>query len=458
MSRRPLARRSRAQPSIAPDATPSEVSGRRRRWPRWAVLAIAAVLLSAWLGDAFGQLFRGLASRSLQDNRPHAALAWLRWAAISESLRPFPPDDSTPRLQALAFFRLNLREPAIAALEEAALRRGDARRLRFYHDLADAHHGNAASVERLTEYGGDYLPPPAVFESVIRHGMYHGQFDWAITIADMWIDQFPADGAAFYHRGRMHELSNRFDAAANDYQAALNLQAHLYQAAYRLGIVLKKSRQFEAAEYSLRQCLDSPCDAVARIEIADALWEQGKYDAAWGYVEPEVSRSPLEYADLYRQVDDFDDHDRTAVTAARILESQNRLAEAIPLWERALRFNSRNPEAYDALVAALRRIGRTEAADLYAARHAELLAMRRECAELRVRISDEPDDMEAKFRLAELYAQCESLASAHLVLREVLMAAPGHQRAQQLQADVFRQQAEAERAFSDSLDPQDTRQ
>lgn len=452
MSRRPLTKRSRAQPIIGPGSSAAEKPRSNRHWQRWMILAVAAALLIVWLGDVAGHLFRGLASRSMQDNRPHAALAWLRWAGISESLRPFPPDDSTPRLQALAFFRLNLRDQAVTALEEATRRRGDARRLRFYRDLADAHHGKAAAVERLTEHGAQYLPPQAVFEGVMRHGLYHGHFDWAITIADMWITQYPDDGAAFYHRGRMHELSGRFEEASNDYQSALDLQPHLYQAAYRLGMVLKERRLFADAERSLLQCLDSPCDAIARIEIADALWEQGKYDAAWASVQPAVRRSPLENVDLYRQVDDFDDHDRAAVTAARILESQNRLAEAIPLWQRVLRFNSRNPEAYDALVAVLRRSGRTEEAELYAARHAELLAMRRECAELRVRISDAPDDIEAKVRLADLYAQCESLASAHLVLREVLATAPGHRRAKQLQAEVFRQKADADRAFSESLD------
>ena len=458
MSRRPLTKRFRVQPSIGPESSPAEKPRSCRHWQRWVILTIASVLLIVWLGDVAGHLFRSLASRAMQDNRPHAALVWLHWAAGSESLRPFPPDDSTPRLQALAFFRLNLREPAVTALEEAARRRGDARQLGFYHDLADAHHGKVAAVERLTEHGAEYLPPQAVFEGVIRHGLYHGHFDWAITIADMWIAQYPDDGAAFYHRGRMHELSNRFEEASDDYQSALELQPHLYQAAYRLGMVSKKRRLFEDAERSLRQCLDSPCDAVARIEIADALWEQGKYDAAWAYVEPAVKRSPLEYVDLYRQVDDFDDYDRAAVTAARILESQSRLAEAIPLWERALRFNRRNPEAYDALVATLRRIGRTEEAGLYATRHTELLAMRRECSELRVRISDVADDIEAKVRLAELYAQCESLASAHLVLREVLATAPGHRRAQQLQAEVFRQKADEDRAFSESLDLKGSRQ
>lgn len=452
MSRRPLPKRLQAEPVSEPDTSLAKVSRRRRLRLRWLLPTVAALVLVAWQADAAGYLCRKMALHAMGDNRPHAALAWLDWAVRSESLRLLPPDDSTPRLQSLAYFRLNLRDSAVAALDEAARRRGDARRLSFYRDLAAAHHGDATAVQRLTEYGGEYLPPQVVFESVIRHGHYHGHFDWAISIADMWIAQLPDDGAALYHRGRMHETSNRFEAAADDYQSALNLQPHLYQAAYRLGMVLKKQRQFDRAEQALRQCLDSPYDSIARIEIADALWERSESEAAWSYVESELDRSPLEYADLYRQVDDFVDDDRAAVTAARILESQNRLTEAIPLWKRALRFNSRNPEAYDALVAVLRRSGRDAEAEPYAARHQELLAMRRECSELRIQISDNPNDIEARVRLAELYAQCESLASAHLVLREVLADAPGHTRARQLQAEVFRQKADADRTLSEPHD------
>ncbi len=421
---------------------------------RRLLVVVGGLLLAiAWCVDLPGRSCRALAQVALDGNRPHAALRWIDRASQSERFAPLAAGDATPRLRALALLRLNLHTMAMQALAEAERRGGDPRRLRSYHDLAKAQRGDLEAVKQLSSAGGEFLPPQAIFEAVVRCALFHSRFDWALSVANQWQQQFPHDGLAFYHRGWVQEIRGELELATADYRQAFKCQPSLARAAYRLGMALKQQRSYEEAESFFLKCDDSPYQWIAMIEVADCLWQRHDNQAAWERIAPALALEPASLSDLYVQVDEFVDQDRAALVAARIRESQEQLDEAIGLLQRVLAYNHRNFEAHALLAATLRRVGRSEEADQYAMIHQQMLAMRRRCIDLRTRIGDHPDDLEARYELAELYFQCESLAESQLALQAILELDPAHRPAHRLLGKIYHEKAKTASRCTGSAEP-----
>lgn len=404
--------------------------------------------MAAWLADLPGRSFRALARSAMDANRQHAALDWLDWASQSERFRLLAVDDETPRLRALVLLRLNLLALAMESLAEAERRGGDPQTLAMYRDLAETRRGNLEAAERIWDQGQEFLPAQAIFEAVAWYGQSNGRYDWALHTIDLWQDQFPGDAAAFYHRGRMYELQTELESALVHYRRAVEVQPSLHRASYRMGLGLQQQRDYQEAETFFRRCLDSPYEPIARIELADCLWQRGQNDLAWETIEPVLDQTPSALSVLYLQVEEFLDEDRVAITAARIRDSQDRPEEAIALWERVIAYNHRNPEAHGSLAAILRRVGRDKKAAQHAAIQEQMLAMRQRCAELRLRTSDHPEDLEARIELAELLLQCESPAAAQLVVQEILVLDPDNREALRLRAEVYREMVRTSPEFA----------
>lgn len=416
-------------------------SGRRGLTSRRTVYAVLAFLLVVGLlSDLPGRVCRGRAASALSQNRPHVALAWVTRSRSLSAWKPWANQEGDAATEALAYLRLNSASRATKTLDGIATPSTPFARTRAaLQTLADCQRGDLTLVPRLTADFVDQLPPPAIFEAIVRCAQFNGRFEMARSVVDDWQRQFPADAAAAYQRGRNAELTERFDESITAYREALRLQSDLCQAAFREGVVLAARRDFEGSVDALRRCNDTPCAAIAAIERANSLWELQRIDEAWQTLAPLIDLSPSSLVDPYLQADHYVEEDRIAVVGSRIAESRGDDPQAIRLLQRALEYNPRNFEAVGRLAAILRRSGQVEDADAKSKDHQRMLGQRERAVELRGRLVDHPEDVEARLELAKIYFEVESLADTQLEIDAILRDQPDHEAAKRLLREVARQ-------------------
>lgn len=428
-----------------PSGDPGKSASAIRRWV--LILAALALLPLALAMDGPGQWCRLLARRALENNAPHAAMLWIERArAIDGS------NSDTDLLQVRAFVHLNMSSRALESLALAARHGSDEEEVRRYTDLVLAQRGELEAAERLTTVHASSLPPRQVLEVLVRCAMFHGRFDWGLSLIERWDQQFPGDAGADYYRGRLFELQEQPQEALLAYQAAHNRQPSLAKAAFRSAVLQREQRKLAEAERAFLQCGGSPYEPIAMIEAADCRWQQGANEAAWELVEPWVDSPPQELSELYLQVDEFVEDDRAALVAARVKESQGDMEATVALLERVLDFNHRHLEAQGLLASAFRSLGRAAEADRQTALQREMIDKQRQCVELSIQLKDAPHNLEARCDLAELYMECYSLGDAQLELKEILVIAPKCSRAHELLSRIYREKSRFDDRYSQLAD------
>lgn len=416
-------------------------AGRRGLTSRRAVYAgLALSLMVGLLSDLPGRVCRAVAASALSQNRPHAAVAWVARSRALSAWKPWADKEADAATEALACLRLNSASRAAQVLDRIATPSTRFARTRAaLETLADCQRGDLSLVPRLTDDFVDRLPPQAIFEGIVRCAQSNGRFEMARSVVDDWQRQFPGDAAAAYQRGRNAELTERFDESIAAYREALRLQNGLCKAAFREGVVLAERRDFEGSVAAMRQCDNTPCAAIAAIERANSLWELQRTDEAWQTLVPLIELRPASLVDPYLQADHYVEEDRIAIVGSRIAESRGDDPQAIGLLQRALEYNPRNFEAVGRLAAILRRSGQIDAADAKTQEHQRMLNQRQRAVELRGRLVDHPDDVEARFELAKIYFDVESLADTQLEIDTILRDRPQHEAANGLLREVARQ-------------------
>lgn len=395
--------------------------------------------MSTWLVNLSGLWCSASARIALEKNDPHAALRWTRRAARTDRYHPPLRDSSGNRLRlnVLADLQLSRQARAAERLAKAARNGSNEELVQALGDLVAAERGDFQAIKRLTANGTDHLPPRAILRAAVRGALFHAEFDWALNLVDEWEQQLPQDSLAAYHRGRIWELIGRLDEADEAYRIALDRNPSFAKAAFRLGMILKAQLQFAKATEVLSRLRDSPYEQIAAIETADCHWQLRRIDVAWSGLQPHLSLSPQQLSEQYLEVEEFVDEDRVALIAAKIQDGRGNFDTAIQYFQRVLEFSHRNFEAQALLVATLRRASRMEEAKVHAAIHERMLAQRRQCVKLRNVVREQPNNMQARMDLAELYFACESLAEAQLEAQAILKLDPELRRAQDLLAKIY---------------------
>lgn len=417
----------------------STARSRPTRRRRYLVLLVAAFAILLWASDIPGRV-RGAAARwALEHNRPHVAGRWATPPTWIQTIGFARDSGGQSLIQGLALWQRNRTAAAAAAFDEARRRGVTEEVVRSHHDLVAAQLGDLQAVKRLTHRGTLYLSPQVIFRASVLAALYHGQFDWALQLTDQWERHAAGDAAVAYYRGRVHELREQWDLAEDEYRAAAQATQPFPAAFFRLGRVLREKREFADAIAAFRLSPASPYADIAGIEIAACLWELRQNRQAAEAIGNVLTLPVAEVTEAYLEVDEYVDYDRAALVAARIHESDSDWEKAAELLRRVVRHNHRNLEAQGLLASTLRRLGKDEEAREHAEQHQRLLSIRRECHELRNRVDANPDDLEARNRLARLYFQGESLAQAQLEANEVLRMDPGNAMARRLLDEIRRE-------------------
>ncbi len=394
------------------------------------------LLLAGWFFDAPGRWTGLLAQRALEQHQPLAALEWVDRGRTFSS--------RTPQLSLLAVraeLQLNMNQRATEQLQRAIRLGAMPDVVSAYRDMIAAQRGDLDAAQRLLNQRTQAPLPSEAYEAVIRCAQYHGKLDWASWILDQ-IEMADALSAMVnYQRGRISEIREDFTQAAEFYGSALEAQSHMTRAAFRAGIMLVKRREFAQAADMFRRCRETPYQRIANIELANCLWEQDSLGEAMEVIASCIDDQPKQLLPLYLQVDEYVDADRAALVAARIQDALGNAEESVQLLHRVLDYNHRNFEARTLLVKNLRLLGRTEEAQAVAELQAKMVNNRQRCHTLRIQLSENPDDIEKRCELAELYWYTESIAEAELALDEILRLDPQCERAHRLRSKIDAEQA-----------------
>lgn len=398
----------------------------RSRWRKWVAVCLFLVVVALVI-SYFNRHSIGLwaARRSLNSNAPHEALAWLEW-----SDRQGGNKKRENRLfEALVQNRLGFATAAKVALLKAEGLGATIGQLEDHVDLIDARLGDIHAAERLSKNETAAVPVREFFHAVVRCAMYRGRLGWGHALLDRWREQFPDDAAERYLRGRIFELEEDSEKAADCYEQAITRQGNYPEAAFRLGILHRDSSEFDKAEASFRLCLNSPYEEIARIEIAECLLLQGEAEKAAKMLDPVLKLEPESTLRQYLPAEVYMEDDRAALVGAALKVSLKQRDEAAKLYLRALDHNPRNLQARSQLSVLLRLLERDTEADKHLAIHRRLSEQQAETVRIRTELEDSPDDLDLRCDLAELHLECTSMADAQIELQRVLERDPEFPRA-----------------------------
>ena len=411
----------------------------------WLLAVLALLVVSSWWFEVPRLWLCDFADRALRRYDSHDALGW-----VERAQRFYPDDVGLILLAARANLQTNMNGSALELLARAQSKGALPEKLEPYRLMAEAQRGNSAAVEKLLEHAD---ATSEAYEAIVRAYEYGNQWNKATHI----LDQMERVGASLfvvrYHRGRILEISEDFEAAGRFYNDALQLKPDFSRAAFRAGICYYNLRDFDRSYAIFSGVQFGSYKDVFAIERASCLWEMNSFDQAAQVIEPILEIAPAKLLTLYLQLDEFVDSDRAALVAARIEDAIGHSERAVRLLERLLAFNHREFDARGLLIKNLRILGRTSDADDVSVVQSQMVANRQRCRQLRQELDSNPRDIARRCELAELYWYAESEAEAMLAISEILEMEPKCERALQMRDKIQTERASRQNPRSSSKHP-----
>jgi Tfp pilus assembly protein PilF len=404
----------------------------RRRIAFWAVGGLLLAGLAA-----------GVAGR--------AARPGLELDAAEAALRRHDPDAARPHLdRALALSPKNERALLLAA--HAARRSGacaDAERfLTAFEDTArpteasrlewallGAQQGDFGDEEdRLRSAVGRRHPEEAAMLEALAKG-YAASYRWpdAVAALERLLDRDPDHVPALLLRGSIAERFRRADAAEEDLRRAVAKAPGRADAQAALaGLLSRRGHTREAIyHYELAQRL-RPADPAARLGLARALADDADLAGAGRQLDDLLAADP--------------DRPDGLVERGRLALRRRQAAEAEPFLARAARATPWHREAHQLHLAALKDLGRSEAASQCAASLDGLRVEDAAGGRLKLRARDNPGDAGIRMDLWEWSVRNGQTEEGVAWLTEILRADPRHARAHAALADYFDRSGQPRRA------------
>ncbi len=263
----------------------------------------------------------------------------------------------------------------------------------------------------------------------IRKQLDRGDFDPADAALDEALSKTPGDEELLALRGSLRHLQRRFQAAAEDFEAALAKQPNEANWHNALGKSLNNLQQTAAAESAFRRSLEiEPGNAETWHNLAFALRAQGRnHQAADAFsealqIKPEYVSAWHNAGLVYLAMDDpgqalaaflkaqtlAADRPRLATHIGVALHNLGRYEDAVATYRKAL---AGEPEAetQNNLAVSLQELGRDD----------EALAAYREAAGLA------PDDQQIQIKIADLLIGMGQPDQAIDIARKCLARTPG---------------------------------
>jgi tetratricopeptide (TPR) repeat protein len=174
-----------------------------------------------------------------------------------------------------------------------------------------------------------------------------------------WLELQPESTAALLGRGQVRQEMRRFELAADDLRKVIERQPENFRARLLLAHCLLSDARIREAEPELQICRQlGPLRPEPLIGLAGCAMEREDWDQAQALLNQALAFDPKSLAALHQQGNLF------------LLRRQ--YDRAIPVFERVVQINPRDPEGHLKLAQALRQQGDEPRAKEHARRYQEL--------------------------------------------------------------------------------------
>jgi tetratricopeptide (TPR) repeat protein len=408
------------------------------------ILLLLGVLGLCWWGGVLAWWPRSQARAALEVGHLDEAETWLRRA-----VRLAPADEHSQFLLA----RVQRKQGDLARFERSLQRAVglglDADLAQKERILAQAQAGGVGAVGRQLDQmliqGG--IDGGEVLEAYINGCLKEARLKQAAALIEGWMQTTPDDPRPYYFAGRLQLHYGNSEKAQESFGQALAREPELHAAAYLVGQILLQQNRPEEALQQFSQAGRMTYNSAPLVGRARALRSLGRVDEARQVLEEVVARPEHDVRTSFQRVGDRYEGAVAAFELGSLESAVGNHESALKWLDVAVEANPRDLSARHARGIALRSVGRSgeAAAELEAVREARLAL--REVDRLADLIDRNPQLVDERVRIGELYLRHESLLTAEFWLKSALTLRPDSPRAHARLAELYEQRAGENAAY-----------
>jgi len=410
----------------------------RKRRLKVAVIVAIALLGIGWWNGVFGIWHRYEAEKALRAHQLDRAESLAK-----QAIRLGPrSSDSMFLLARVQRKQGNLNEFQ-ATLQQATALGVDAERIEVEQLLGQAQSGHIEPIQTrlnslLIHGGGD---DQDVLEAYVNGCLAAARLSQADTLIAGWKKGFPDEAQPLYYQARLQLFYGRSAEAKIALQEALERQPKHFAAAYLLGQILMQENQPEEALPKFELATGMVYNAAAQIEMARALRSLGRIDEARTLLENVVTLPEADARRSFHRVGDRFEGAPAKLALGNLELAADRHEQALKWLDATVKANPGDLSARHAKGLALRGLGKNEQAtqELDAVRTARLAL--REVDSLADLIDKNPDLIDERVRIGELYLKYESKLTGEYWLKTALARDPMNAKAHELLGELYEEKA-----------------
>lgn len=278
----------------------------------------------------------------------------------------------------------------------------------------------------------------------------------AEAVVKAWKQEYPQDPQPYVTWGRWLESQQLIVPAEDEYQQALHRRTHFAPALYALGrLQLNRGADLQKARGLFAQAAETLRAAAApQIGAARCLHQLGETAAARGILENVVAQGEPAIRRSFALVQDPDPSLPGERLLSEILTGLGEFERALPYLDRLLEREPRDPTLRYLRAQCLQGQQRDDEAQALFREVADDRAAIAEADRLVDEIRQHPGDpqIEARFRVGELFWKHDSNRKAEYWLRNTLALAPRHAGAHRLLAECYALRARFDSAMQAAAD------
>jgi tetratricopeptide (TPR) repeat protein len=271
---------------------------------------------------------------------------------------------------------------------------------------------------------------PDLCRAYINFLMTRFQLHEVATIVDGWRKDFPEDPGPWVVEGMISANQLLWTDAETRFRKALELDPTLDDARFRLAETQIRQLKFSEAEFNLSALASRTPEVIA--SLAHCMAQQGRLDEALASLQSANESTPGNVGVL--------------AELGRLQLMQGDYASALAALEDALKIQPENTEFRYAYAQALRNSGRETEAIEHFDRVNQATTALRDLARITRQVVSDPENIEARFKVAEITWRWKSRRDGLAWLLSILDYEPNHRATHALLAEHYSEVGDSQKA------------
>ena len=271
---------------------------------------------------------------------------------------------------------------------------------------------------------------PDLCRAYINFLMTRFQLHEVASVVDGWRKDFPEDPGPWVVEGMISANQLLWSDAESQFQKALELDPTHDDARFRLAETQIRQLKFSEAEFNLNALANRTPEVIA--SLAHCMAQQGRLDEALASLQSANESAPGNVGVL--------------AELGRLQLMQGDYASALAALEDALKIQPENTEFRYAYAQALRNSGRETEANEHFDRVNQATTALRDLARITRQVVSDPENIEARFKVAEITWKWKSRRDGLAWLLSVLDYEPNHRATHALLAEHYSEVGDSQKA------------